>query len=137
SPTTTYHDFLGGPVDNTDSIVVGPGGRLACVLQWADPFGASANDYDLYLLDASMREIASGRNFQTGSQDPVEVAGVYNPSPYPQKGNVVIDRYAAAARRLATFCRGGSRPGYPPPPGRILGPPPLAEVVTRRAIRPA
>lgn len=41
-------------------------------LFWADPAGASTNDYDLYLLDSSGNVVGFSNNPQTGSQDPYE-----------------------------------------------------------------
>ena len=47
-------------------------GNVMC-LQWADPLGASSNDYDLYLLHPSAPSIVwSATNTQNGTQDPVE-----------------------------------------------------------------
>ena len=43
------------------------------VLQWADPLGASANDYDLFLVGADGDLIASSTDTQEGAQDPIEV----------------------------------------------------------------
>ncbi len=57
-------------VDNFNTIV---GGSDAVTLFWADPYGASSNDYDLYVLDATGTTVlASSTNFQTGSEDPIE-----------------------------------------------------------------
>jgi subtilisin family serine protease len=134
SPSTTYLDFLGGPVDNTDSMVVPPGASMTCVLQWADRFGASSNDYDLYLLDSSLQVVASSENVQSGTQNPVEIAGVYNPAPYSQVVNVAINKYSGVARRLEMFCLGASGLEYSTPGGSIIGHPALAEVVTVAAI---
>src|SRR5262249_30655440 len=40
---------------------------------WADPLGASTNDYDLYVLDPTGATIvASSTNVQNGTQDPYE-----------------------------------------------------------------
>lgn len=42
-------------------------------LQWADPVGASGNDYDLYLLDASLSNvIAASTNTQNGNDTAIE-----------------------------------------------------------------
>ncbi len=42
-------------------------------LQWADPAGASGNDYDLYLLDATLTVvIAASTNVQNGNDFPIE-----------------------------------------------------------------
>jgi choline dehydrogenase-like flavoprotein len=49
---TDVNDFGGG--DNTDAVVVPPGGTLTCILEWNDPFGASGNDYDLFLFDQNL-----------------------------------------------------------------------------------
>ncbi|HJV36669.1 S8 family serine peptidase [Geomonas sp.] len=43
------------------------------VLTWADPIGASSNDYDLYLLDPyGSQVVAKSNSTQNGSNDPVE-----------------------------------------------------------------
>ena len=43
------------------------------LLKWADPLGASTNDYDLYLLDESLTEVVrASTNVQDGEQDPFE-----------------------------------------------------------------
>ena len=66
------HDFGGGAEENP----VGGGflgsyaGRI--VLQWADPLGASSNDYDLFLVDANGDVFVSSTNTQDGTQDPIE-----------------------------------------------------------------
>lgn len=42
-------------------------------LQWADPFGASGNDYDFFLLDAALSNVlASSTNTQNGNDFPIE-----------------------------------------------------------------
>jgi hypothetical protein len=44
------------------------------VLEWSDPLGASNNDYDLYILNAAGTGVLTASNdFQTGTQDPVEI----------------------------------------------------------------
>ncbi len=43
------------------------------LLKWADPLGASANDYDLYLLDESVTNLVrASTSVQDGEQDPLE-----------------------------------------------------------------
>ncbi len=46
------------------------------ILQWADPNGAAADDYDLYLLDDTGALVAFSQDVQDGSQDPFEILGV-------------------------------------------------------------
>ena len=67
------HDFGGGAEENPIR-----GGFLGLftgtiVLQWADPLGASSNDYDLFLVDADGAVVASSTDTQDGTQDPIEV----------------------------------------------------------------
>ena len=62
------HDFGASAVENQitkDSL-------SSFVLQWADPLGASANDYDLFLVDADDNVLASSTDTQDGTQDPIE-----------------------------------------------------------------
>jgi subtilase family protein/centrosomal CEP192-like protein len=48
-------------------------GEVLIFLTWDDPFGASTNNYDLYLVQESTgRVVARSTNPQTGTQDPEE-----------------------------------------------------------------
>jgi len=63
------HTYGGGVVGDQ---IVG-GAALAYTLQWSDPKWASANDYDLYLLNSSMTTvIAASTNVQDGNDAPIE-----------------------------------------------------------------
>ena len=62
------HDFGSGKEENP---VVGVFFGTV-VLQWADPLEASANDYDLFLVDGDGNVLASSTNTQDGTQDPFE-----------------------------------------------------------------
>ncbi|WP_372660107.1 S8 family serine peptidase [Amycolatopsis kentuckyensis] len=42
-------------------------------LHWSDPIGHSANDYDLYLLNAAGAVVSFSQNVQDGTQDPFEI----------------------------------------------------------------
>ena len=58
---------------DANAIQLVQGGSASIFLTWNDPSGASANDYDLYLVDACTRAIVdSSTNPQTGTQDPAE-----------------------------------------------------------------
>ena len=63
-----FHDFGG----NTVNSFVAGGGFRRVDLFWADPLGLSANDYDVYLLDANGQVVASSTNVQNGNDDPYE-----------------------------------------------------------------
>ena len=63
------HDFGGGA--NNDQLTADP--PFGMVLQWSDPIGGSANDYDMFLFDPTLTVIlASSTTSQTGAQDPRE-----------------------------------------------------------------
>ncbi|MGI5506731.1 S8 family serine peptidase [Lentzea sp. CA-135723] len=47
-------------------------GDTPTVLHWADPLGQSANDYDLYLVNAQGNVVTFSQNNQDGAQDPYE-----------------------------------------------------------------
>src|SRR5262245_21815315 len=135
TPTSTLRDFAGGAGDNTNSVVVPPGGTLTCVLQWNDPFGASANDYDLFLLDENLRVVAVSDDPQVGAQDPIETISVLNVGNSNAVANLLIDRFGQSEpRRLELFCLGASALEHMTPAGSIIGHPALSEVVSVAAI---
>ncbi|WP_312872835.1 S8 family serine peptidase [Kibdelosporangium persicum] len=69
----TAHNFAGAngvqiyqPISDASSR------NIPVLLNWSDPIGASANDYDLYLLDRNGNVVSASQNFQDGTQDPYE-----------------------------------------------------------------
>src|SRR5262249_60877491 len=73
------HDWAAGAGDAFNGVVVPARGALTCILQWNDPFGAAADDYDLALFDANLNLIAASTDRQAGVQDPIEaLAGVHH-----------------------------------------------------------
>lgn len=72
-------DILGLGPGSYDEIDLKSGGEVVIFLTWNDPFGASANDYDLFLVDANTgKAVASSTNRQTGTQDPLEFISYTN-----------------------------------------------------------
>ncbi|MEO5822040.1 MAG: S8 family serine peptidase [Vicinamibacteraceae bacterium] len=114
------HDFgtvAGLPSDiGWDGLVAGNGNFFAAFMQWNDPFGGSANDYDIYIFDedgdlagdpASDFPIGGpGFDPQDGDDDPIEVAFVVNEFPGPGPAGtvkrffMVIDRFFASPTSL-------------------------------------
>jgi uncharacterized repeat protein (TIGR01451 family) len=87
----TVHDFGGGAQSNL--IQTGSGNPIN--LYWADPLGAAANDYDLFVFNNALTAVVGfSTNVQSGTQDPFEQSA----------GNttnnrvVVLKKTAAAAR---------------------------------------
>ena len=105
--------FQGDFVDGGPDAVVGPGGTVnnfgggtlfnaviessgnPANLYWADPLGASTNDYDLFVLNATGTAIVSAStNVQNGTQDPFEQVA----APATNNRIVVFKKTGAADR---------------------------------------
>ncbi|GHG23938.1 MULTISPECIES: S8 family peptidase [Amycolatopsis] len=96
--TGTPHDFdPSSTIQNFDALSAGSLGRPV-TLFWSDPWGRSANDYDLFILNSSGSVVASSENAQSGSQNPYEIASV------PTSGSgykVAVVKYSGADRFIA------------------------------------
>ena len=135
TPNSTLHDFARGGRDNTNTVVVPAGGTLTCILQWNDPFGASANDYDLFLLDQDLNVVTLSNDPQVGAQNPIEAVSVSNRSSSPAVAHVLIDRFGQSQpRRLELFCLGADALEHATAAGSVFGHAALDEVVTVAAI---
>ncbi len=87
-----FHNF-----GNTNfDMVVQPNAEGApTVLLWSDPMGRSANDYDLYIVDAAGTNVLSASiNTQNGSQDPLEEVAP------PNAGEQVVIVLASGTNRF-------------------------------------
>lgn len=74
------------------------------MLKWNDTWGASGNDYDLYLYywdGTSYLEAGSGNDFQNGTGDPIELISGY----ISTAGHyyVAIKKYSGVAKRLHLY----------------------------------
>jgi subtilisin family serine protease len=136
TPQSKYHDFnTGGSVDNTNRVAIPPGGSLQCVLQWDDPFGSAADDYDLLLLDDSRAVVAASNNVQNGHGDPLEFVDAHNNGPGTEFGSLVIQRDHGAARTLELFClRDVQSMEHVTPESSIVGHAGIPEAVTVGAV---
>jgi hypothetical protein len=116
------HDFdPSATVTPYDALSANGGGFPA--LFWSDPLGGAANDYDLFLLNPSGTSLVGASNdFQTGTQDPVEIINVESMT---SGQRLVIVKFSGAARFLhldtnrgrLTFNTQGSTHGHNSPPG--------------------
>ena len=73
------------------------------LLKWADPLGASANDYDLYLLDESLIGlVGASTDVQDGEHDPLEgfLGSGLSGSDEDIGKHLVVVRYAGEGRYL-------------------------------------
>jgi subtilisin-like proprotein convertase family protein len=70
------HDFDPGPaVQVFEPISDASSAGVVTTLHWADPLGAAADDYDLYLFDATGAVVNFSQDVQDGDDDPYEVLG--------------------------------------------------------------
>jgi subtilisin family serine protease len=91
-------DFASG--DEGNDVYIPSGETIVGILKWDDPFGASCNDYDLFLKRAFAGQVVtSSTGPQDCSQDPVEV--VSYTSPLSTNYYFALQRYSANGQ--ATF----------------------------------
>lgn len=120
------HDFgaaAGGISDATLNVIVPPRTTMAAVLEWNDPFGASDNNYDLYVMSEDEKTVlASSKNVQNGNDDPVETVFIQNNSDTPGRAKLAVNKVAGANRRIKIQCAGAERlEEYATPQGSIFG----------------
>src|SRR5262249_10039050 len=134
------HDFVCGTGLLGDEIDVPPGADLLCVLQWNDPPGASANDYDLAAVDGvsgTLLDVSS--NVQNGTQNPYERIDFSNPFGFTVPALIGIGFNHGQSRLLDLFCFLPNASDISPgtvytPSSSIFGHAAVPEVVTSAAI---
>lgn len=105
------HDFDPGPgVQEFNGLTPNSRNRVT-TLWWADPLLGSANDYDLYLLDAAGNVTGFSQDVQDGDDDPFEILATGNAT--GQKLAVV--KYAGADRYLQLSVFRGRFTGFSTP----------------------
>ncbi len=133
-----WHDFSHGSGAAKDLYVkIGPGQQVTVVLQWDDPWGASANDYDLFLVTGIQNtRIARSEELQDGTGDPLEVVHYTNEGDSTIDARVWVKKYSGEARTLKVYIYGV--PSNPPDnitaAGSIIGHPALPGVLAVGAI---
>ncbi|MBC7233776.1 MAG: DNRLRE domain-containing protein [Chloroflexi bacterium] len=80
--------------DETQSFTAAAYTTIQANLVWNDPWGASSNNYDLYLYDANNQLVASSTDWQNGDDFPSEFI-YYNVGPAGGTYHLVIQRYSA------------------------------------------
>lgn len=121
-PTSNVHGFAGSVI--AQQIVVPPGEVGVVFLQWANPFGFSADDYDLYIVDLSGNIMDRSDDVQDGDDIPFESAVADNRSGAgPKTFQVVIDLFDGAPRRLEMFYGGVDTVAFGVPGGSLFDQP--------------
>ncbi len=92
-PVGRLHNFGGGTNFNTVTASSSPRADFF----WADPLGASANDYDLYILNSTGTTVVrSSTTTQSGTQDPYESVNTLSNA----ERIVILQKTGAAGRFL-------------------------------------
>lgn len=79
-----------GPASHPFNEITVPSGGASIYLQWDDPFGASVNDYDLFVLRPDGSIVTRSIGLQTGSQNPTETVTIPNVGSSPLTLRYVI-----------------------------------------------
>jgi subtilisin-like proprotein convertase family protein len=90
------HDFDPGPGVQIFDPLSAASRNVPVTLFWADPLGAAANDYDLYLFDASSNVVAFSQSVQDGNDDPYE--RINTPSGAVSGLRLAVVRFSGAGR---------------------------------------
>lgn len=111
SGATSRHDFSEGTSSYRYLYVnLDQGENVIVVLQWDDQFGASNNDYDLYLRRYSDNQlVASSIGYQTGTQDPLEALSYTKSTTGNADYYIQVVKYGSAqSKNLEVFIYPGS-----------------------------
>lgn len=105
----TRHDFGGG--DTLLRFRVAGGFIALIVLQWANLFGGAGDDYDLCVRQTNGMLLGCSADFQTGSEDPIELIDVSCSGPPGSfcGGNIQITLFSGAPQLLELYCFGACR----------------------------
>lgn len=101
-----WHDFSEGTDENNKQLYVDipEGGGIRIVLQWADPFIASGNDYDLYLYDYNTADLlAYSIATQDGDDSPLEYITYTNHSDKDIKAYISIIKTKGENKNIEVF----------------------------------
>jgi subtilisin-like proprotein convertase family protein len=106
-PGGTLHDFGDGVISNVH--LVRSLDDLG--LWWSDPFGASGNDYDIFVMDNALTTVLeASTDVQDGDDDPFETVDSFF---MPAGARVLIFKADGAEKRALhlSYFRGGLSPG--------------------------
>ncbi|MFT3784957.1 MAG: Ig-like domain-containing protein [Tepidisphaeraceae bacterium] len=98
------HQF-GSAGQDTNNINISNGNTVTITLEWSDAWGASANNYDLYLYDGdTFALLDSSLTVQNGNDLPLEFIQYTNNTGTTVHGQIWVNRKTgAAARELEMF----------------------------------
>jgi subtilisin family serine protease len=124
------HLFATG--DDSDNVSISNGSRFRAFLQWSDAWGASSNDYDLYLINSSnLATLAQSSGIQDGNDNPFELVDWTNNTGSTMQAEVwVVKKSAAAVREIELFTLGNSSLQFSTSGDALTGQQAVASVLT-------
>jgi len=119
--TNGWLEFANG--DERNSVTLAAGQDITVAIRWADPWGASSNDYDLALYSGSTL-VRSSKDRQAGTGDPYEYLSYVAPADGTY--GIAINRVSGAAtprmQLLVYVPGGGNGLAYQVPAGTLPSP---------------
>jgi hypothetical protein len=136
TPSTTafggglLHKFATG--DDSNDVSIAGGEHFRAFLQWSDPWGASANNYDLYLIDSnSFATLAQSTNVQSGSTNPLEIVEWTNSTGVTKQAELwIVKKTGAASREIELFTLNNSTLQFNTPGDALIAQQAVASVMT-------
>jgi hypothetical protein len=115
------HQFATGVTK--DTLDLPSGSSFQPFLEWSDAFGASGNNYDLYLVNSTTGQtLDSSTTNQNGNDTPFEQVAINNTTGSTIHAEIWINkRTSAAARELELFTFGNSTLTYNTPGDALTG----------------
>ncbi len=144
-PTPAYpavHNFSPSGTDIGDTFIIPPGGSVLVVLQWNNEFGASADDFDLFLYRSdNLALLARSIQSQNGSGDPIELVLFTNTTGSPITAFIAIAEYHLVSNPSTIKLNLIWDPGYPTqyvvPEESIFGHAAVNEILSVAAVNAA
>ena len=137
-----FHDFDASSATDTALRIYLSFGT-SVILQWNDQFGASNNDYDLFVCPPGLRPVkfnlqngkcAGSTGVQNGDDDPYERINLFIYDHFGYAADVYVRKFSGDGRRLELFVPGGSVRQHAVPEGGIIGHPAVDDVIAVGAI---
>lgn len=118
------HDLhlFAGTSDVSNQILVPPHTDVAVFLQWANPWGAATDDYDLYLYNQDLSQDLAASDFrQNGRNNPYEALIYTNNKSTTITVNILINRYSGNPCKMEMYVWGASEMQFVTPIDTIFG----------------
>ncbi len=129
-PLYTFHDFGAGVISNRITRL-GSDGFAFVRLFWSDPADTAENDYDIYVLDATLRRVKA---FSVDDQAITQFPGEFLAGFFSEGDRIIIANYSGAKPRALYLDTFGTAEIALTTPGQIIGQAAAAEAFAVAAV---